>query len=88
MAYLSVKVQPRASRTEIAGFDAGGILRVRVTAPPADGKANDAVIHLLAETLRVAPSRITLVRGATARLKMFAIEGLTDDEIRARLAST
>jgi uncharacterized protein len=70
---VSVRVQARARRNEIVE-QAGGGFRVRVTAAPADGEANRAVIALLAEAFGVAPSRVALVRGATSRDKLFRIE--------------
>jgi uncharacterized protein len=66
-------VQPRARRNEVVEAP-GGIFRVRVTAAPADGAANRAVIGLLAEALGVAPSRVELVRGAASRDKLFRID--------------
>jgi uncharacterized protein YggU (UPF0235/DUF167 family) len=68
-----VRVQPRARRNEVVE-QAGGVLRVRVTAAPEGGEANRAVIALLADALGVAPSRIALVRGAASRDKLFRIE--------------
>jgi uncharacterized protein (TIGR00251 family) len=70
---LEVRVQPRARRNEVVA-QAGGVFRVRVTAAPEGGKANRAVIGLLAEALDIAPSRIALVRGAASRDKLFRIE--------------
>lgn len=70
---LRVRVQPKARRNEIVE-QADGVFRVRVTAAPADGAANRAVIALLAEAFGVAPSRVALVRGATSRDKQFRIE--------------
>jgi uncharacterized protein (TIGR00251 family) len=71
---LHVRVQPRASRNEILDVrDAR--LRLRTTAPPADGKANKAVIKLLADYLDVAPSRISLIRGTRQRDKQLRVRG-------------
>jgi uncharacterized protein (TIGR00251 family) len=69
---VSVRVTPRAKRDEI-GNVVNGLLQIRTTAPPADGKANKAVIKLLAEFMGVAPSRINLLRGATGRNKQFVV---------------
>jgi len=71
---VQVKVQPRASRNEIQGVQHGQ-LRVRTTAAPTDGKANKAVIRLLADYLGVPPSRITLTRGLTHRNKQVTVIG-------------
>jgi uncharacterized protein (TIGR00251 family) len=73
MARLSVRVTPRSGRDAVEGFDAGGTLRVRVTAAPADGAANAAVAKLLARALDVPGRDILLVSGATARQKVFEI---------------
>lgn len=71
---LYVRVQPRASRDEIIDVrDAR--LRLRTTAAPTDGKANKAVIRLLADYLGVAPSTISLVRGKARRDKQLRVRG-------------
>jgi len=69
---LHVHVQPKARANAVKGWH-GAALRVSVTAAPEDGKANRAVIGLLAETFDVAPSSINLVRGATSRDKWFRL---------------
>ena len=74
---VRVKVQPRARRPGLQGVAAaadGPRLRLAVTAVPEDGKATAAVVKLLSRALGVAPSRLTLVRGATARDKVFRVE--------------
>jgi uncharacterized protein (TIGR00251 family) len=70
-----VRVQPRASRSEIVGVH-GGALKVRVAAPPADGAANDALISVLAAAFGVARSRVRIVAGPAARLKTVEVEGI------------
>ena len=70
---LNVRVSPRAKHSLVNGVSNGSLL-VRTTAPPADGKANKAVIGMLADYLGIAPSRISLLRGATARNKQFRIK--------------
>ena len=82
---LTVEVRPRAGRDEIVGWQ-GPRLRVRVTAPPADGAANEAVRALLAERLGCAPSRVEIVRGHTARTKIVRVVGLAPGEAATRLA--
>lgn len=69
---LHVRVQPKARANAVKGWH-GEALRVSVTAAPEDGKANRAVIALLAETFDVAPSSINLVRGAASRDKWFRL---------------
>ena len=71
-AEIAVRVTPRASRNAVV--IEGGAIRVYVTVVPEDGKANDAVRKLLASELGVAKSRLVLVRGQTARDKVFRIE--------------
>lgn len=82
---MRLRVQPRASRDEIVGWQEGA-LRLRVTAPPVEGEANRAVAALLARVLGVAPSRIRVMRGERARDKLVRITGLTGADVRARLA--
>ncbi len=81
---LHVRVQPGASRDEVVGWEAQA-LRVRVTSPPEGGKANRAVITLLAAALGVPPSAVELARGAGARDKFFRVRDLDAAGIRARL---
>lgn len=81
---LRVRVQPRASRDEIVGWD-GATLRVRVSAPPVEGEANAALADLLARSLRVPQSAVTLVRGAHGRDKLVRIQGRSLETLEARL---
>lgn len=85
-AVLRLRVQPRASRDEIVGWQEGA-LRLRVTAPPVEGEANRAVAALLARVLGVAPSRIRVVSGERSRDKLVRIADLGEDDVRTRLAS-
>ena len=84
-ATLSVRVQPRASRNEVAGL-VGERLKIRLTAPPVEGEANDACLAFLAKLLDLAPSRLAIIQGARSRTKLIRITGLTKDEVHARLA--
>jgi uncharacterized protein (TIGR00251 family) len=81
---LSVRVQPGARKAGVKGEQAGN-LKIAVTAPPVEGKANVAVIEFLAEILGVKRGQIELIAGATSREKAVLIRGLTSEEIRARL---
>ncbi len=81
---LKVKVVPGSSRTRIDGW-LGDALKVRVTAKPEKGKANDAVVTLLAETLGVRRQDISISSGGTSPRKSFIINNLSDSEIRSRL---
>ncbi|MBI2370202.1 MAG: DUF167 domain-containing protein [Deltaproteobacteria bacterium] len=86
-ALLELLVQPRASRSEVVGWQ-GAALRVRVTAPAVEGAASQACLDLLAELLGVARSSLTIVRGARVRRKLVRVAGLSPDELRCRLSST
>ncbi|MBI2867344.1 MAG: DUF167 domain-containing protein [Chloroflexi bacterium] len=85
MVYLQVRVQPGARRDEIIALQ-GDELRVRVSAPPVEGKANAAVEALLAAALGLRRGQVTVVRGAASRHKRIAIAGIGAKEVWARLA--
>lgn len=78
---VTVRVGPRASTNAVGGEREGALL-VRVTAAPADGKANAAVIRALAKALDVPPSEVQLVRGATARTKVVSLAMGTESALR------
>ena len=82
---LRLRVEPRASRDEILGWR-NDVLRVRVTAPPVEGAANAAVVALVAKALGVAPSNVRVVGGERGRDKRVRVAGLTDADVRTRLA--
>ncbi|MCG3133644.1 MAG: hypothetical protein HMLKMBBP_00858 [Planctomycetes bacterium] len=90
-AAFDVKVVPGASRSRIAGFhgDAapGGVpaVRVQVAAPPEKGRANDELRRVLAEALGVHPRQVTVVRGAASPRKSVRVDGLSPEDVRARL---
>ena len=84
-ALLAVKLQPRASKNEIIGA-LGDELRIKVTAPPVDAAANEALIRLLAETLGCPRSKVELLRGHTSRHKTIKLHGLTPEAIATKLA--
>lgn len=84
MADLTVRLQPRARRDEVVG-ERDGVVVIRVTAPPVDGKANTALCRLIAKAAGVAPSRVEIVRGHTAREKVIRVEGLDAEALRAAL---
>ena len=77
-------MQPRAGRDEIAGERDGAIV-VRVTAPPVEGRANAALVKLLAKRIGVARGTVSVVRGRRSRDKLVRIEGLDAAESRRRL---
>jgi uncharacterized protein (TIGR00251 family) len=84
-ARITVRVTPRSSRESIEA-GAGGVLSVRVTAPPDDGKANAAVCRAIADALGVPKSAVAVVRGHTARTKTLEISGVTDADVERLLA--
>ena len=81
---LSVKLQPRASKNEI-GEALGDELKIKVTAPPVDSAANEALLELLAEKLDCARGRVELIRGQTSRHKTVLLHGFKPDEILMKL---
>jgi hypothetical protein len=83
-ARLKIRVQPRASGNLVDGYR-GDTVRLRVTAPPEGGKANEAAVSALAQALDVAKSRIKIVRGHSSRDKLVLVEGLTNGEVEQRL---
>jgi uncharacterized protein (TIGR00251 family) len=82
---LAIRLQPRASRNEV-GEPQGPELRIRVTAPPVDAAANEALLRLLADTLDCPRGKVALVRGHTSRHKTIKIQGLTIEGILKKLA--
>src|SRR5262245_51614780 len=83
-ALLAVKLQPRASINEIVE-PLGSELRIKVTAPPADSAANEALLRLLAEALGCARRQVELVRGHTSRHKVIKLHGLSAHDVFSRL---
>lgn len=77
---IAVQVQPRASRTELAGLH-GEALKIRLAAPPVDGAANDALIRFLAETLGVPRSAVVISSGSSGRRKSVVVSGLSISEV-------
>jgi uncharacterized protein (TIGR00251 family) len=82
--YLALKVQPRASKNEI-GEVANGELKIRVTAPPVDSAANEALLRLLAECLGCPRGAVQLIRGQTSRHKQVLVRGMTTEAVAAKL---
>lgn len=82
-----LRVVPRASRREAAGVR-DGALKLRITAPPVEGKANEECIRLLADILGVKKNQVTIIAGHTSRTKIVAVSGRTAGEIAARLPAT
>ncbi|HEU4974975.1 MAG TPA: DUF167 domain-containing protein [Baekduia sp.] len=84
-ADLRIRLTPRADRDAVTGVRDDGVVLVRVSAPPVEGRANEALCRVLAERLGVPPSRVAVVRGHGAREKVVRVEGLDEAEARARL---
>ena len=83
---LPVKVVPNSSRTQIAGT-LGDALKIKVAQPPEAGRANRAVLELLAETLHIPQSQLAIVAGHTQPRKTVRITGLTAAEVEQRIAT-
>jgi uncharacterized protein len=83
---LTIHVQPRASRTGLCGIH-GDSLKLAITAPPVEGKANKEVIAFLAAFLKVPKKDIAIISGAQSRTKRCRITSTTEREVRARVAS-
>ncbi len=83
---LSVRAQPGARRNGVQG-EQGGALKIAVTAPPEDGRANAALIEALRDALGVKRSQIELLSGQTSRMKKFLIRGVTKAALETRVAA-
>ncbi|MEP7340108.1 MAG: DUF167 domain-containing protein [Acidobacteriota bacterium] len=76
---FATRVQPRASRSEVAG-ELDGALKVRLAAPPVDGEANEELIRFLAKLFDVPRRQVSLLSGLTSKNKLIRVEGVTADE--------
>ena len=83
-AQFALRVQPRASRNAIAGV-MGDAVKLAITAPPVDGKANQAVVEYLSELFQVSKSSIAIVSGETGRNKLIVVRGLNAEQVRNAL---
>ena len=79
MTFL-VKVVPRASQNALVGWE-GDAVKIRLNAPPVEGKANDALVRFLAETLGVSRAQIEIVAGRASRRKVVRVRGVTAQQI-------
>jgi uncharacterized protein (TIGR00251 family) len=80
-----IRVVPRASRSEVGGIQ-GDALKLRITAPPVEGKANEECIRLLAETLGVKKGQVTIIAGHASRTKTVVVAGIRPEAVTALCA--
>lgn len=83
-ATVAVHVQPRASRDGVAGL-AGEAVRIRLTAPPVDDRANEALVRFLSQALGVPRSRVEVVAGRSGRRKIVRVAGISRNDLLGRL---
>jgi uncharacterized protein len=83
-ATFSVRVQPRAKKNAITGV-MGDALKLSLTAPPVEGRANEAVIEFFAKLLNVSRSSVTIAAGESSRNKVIRVAGISADSLRAQL---
>lgn len=82
---INVYVQPRASKTVVAGMH-DGCIKIRLAAPPVDGAANAALVEFVAEQLGIAKSRVRITAGLTSRRKTIEVDGVTAEQLRIALS--
>ena len=85
-ASFAVRVQPRARKNAITG-ELGDALKLALTAPPLEGKANEACIEFFANLLKVPRSSVTIASGKTSRRKIIRIAGMSADEVRRQMGT-
>lgn len=83
-ATIAVRVVPRSSKEEVAGFS-GGVVRIRLTAPPVENRANEALVRFLSRTLDVPRGKVEIVSGGTGRNKTVRVGGLARGDLLRRL---
>jgi hypothetical protein len=81
---VSVRVHPGARRSAVSGIH-GGAVKISLTTPPVDGRANEALIAFVAELLKIPRARVSLVAGMTGRVKVLRVTGKNAAEVRAAL---
>lgn len=86
-AALAVRVTPRASRNEITEIQSDGTVKIRLTAPPVDGEANQLLVAFLSEVLGIAKSNIDIVAGLSGRDKLISVTDMDKDEVHNRLVA-
>jgi uncharacterized protein len=83
-ARLEVFIQPRASKSEVAGMH-DGVIKIRIAAPAVENAANLALVEFVADQLGIAKRSVRIVSGGTSRRKVLAIDGVTEEELAAKL---
>jgi uncharacterized protein len=78
---FTVRLQPRASKNEIAGFQ-GSALKVRVTAPPVEGMANESLIELISTALKISRRSVCIVSGSASRMKILEVVGVSLESVQ------
>ncbi|GAB4492919.1 MAG: DUF167 domain-containing protein [Anaerolineales bacterium] len=86
-AALAVRVTPRASRNEITEIQSDGTVKIRLTAPPVDGEANELLVAFLSDVLGIAKSNIDIVAGLSGRDKLISVTDMDKDEVHSRLVA-
>lgn len=81
---ISLYIQPNASKTEIIG-EYNGALKIKIKAPPLEGRANDEIIAFLSKALNISKSKIEIIKGDRSRLKKILIHSLSQDLIKKAL---
>lgn len=84
-AAISVRVTPRSSKNEISEILEDGTIKIKLTAPPVDGKANEALIDFLAKVLNIKANQLDIVAGQTGRDKLITITGLRPEEVHQKI---
>lgn len=84
-AAIAVRITPRASKNEIVEILNDGTIKIRLTAPPVEGKANAALLVFLAEVLDVNKSKLDIVAGLTGRDKLVTVIDLTPEEVHGKI---
>jgi uncharacterized protein (TIGR00251 family) len=87
-AAIAVKVTPRAKKNEITGILEDGTVKIKLTAPPVEGQANQALIKFLADFLKIAPMDVEIVAGSTSRDKLVAISGLDPNTVQHKILAS
>jgi Uncharacterized conserved protein len=87
-AAIAVRVTPRASKNEITEIMDNGTIKIRLTAPPVEGKANEALIEFLSKILGTSPSKLEIVAGASGREKLITVMDFTPEEVQQKILNS